>query len=132
MRRVLRPAWLLLAAQRPAFGGRSQYRFGGGRGALSEHPATAADGDDRVVPEQATDAHEHAVTAALVQLGEARCTCEFTAPNDPLPVRVEHGQHSPLLTTLMHQGVRIEALSRSGAGHDMTVRPLGFATVWRM
>ena len=52
--------------------------------------------------------------------------------NDPSSVRVEHSQHRPFLAALMHQGVRIESLSRSGAGHDSTVRPLGFASVWRM
>lgn len=84
---------------------------------IGEHPPATTNGDDGQGAKGPSNSYQHAVAAALVQLGETRTAGEFAAPDHPISVGEQYGQHSPLLRTLMREGVGITTRNRSRAGH---------------
>jgi len=93
---------------------------------IGQHPAATADGDDRFRAQLSAHPYQHAVAATLVQFRKASVAGQLTTTNHAIPVGHQHGQHSPLLSALIREGVGIEARSRSRAGHGAETRAFGF------
>ena len=70
-----------------------------------EHPATAANGPDRVRPEHAAHADEDRVATSLAQVLDADAAGELPAADDLAGIFCQREENSPLLCAQMPEGV---------------------------